>query len=95
VRALFAKAQTGQRMLKVYKTALIPQATATLNSSRIAYRAGKSNFMELIDSERSVYTIQISYYRTLSQFVESVAMLEERVGASVSTLPFGDLKVGD
>jgi len=91
VKSLIAKVQSFKKVLEVYQTGLIPQASSTLNSSRASYRAGKSGFIELLDSERSLYNVRIAYYRTLSQFTESLAKLEEILGESVSTLPFGEI----
>ena len=90
VKSLIAKVQSTGKLLEIYETGLIPQATSTLNSSRGSYRAGRSGFIELLDSERSLYNMQIAYYRTLAQFAENVAKLEETLGESISSLPFGD-----
>lgn len=89
-QATASKVETYDKLLKIYETALIPQATSTLNSSRSAYTAGKVGFQELLDSERSLYSTRMSYYQTLAKFVESVTQLERITGTSISSLPFGD-----
>lgn len=91
VRSLSAKVDSFERLLKIYQTSLIPQANSALNSSRTAYQAGKVNFLELLDSERSLYSVRIAYYRTLAQYVEYLTNLEEVAGTRLSTLPFGDV----
>jgi cobalt-zinc-cadmium efflux system outer membrane protein len=90
IRSLTAKVRSHEKLLQIYQTALIPQASSTLNSSRTAYQAGRTNFLELLDSERSLYETRIAYYRNLAQYVDSLARLEEMAGTSLSTLPFGD-----
>lgn len=90
VRSLTAKVRSREKLLQIYQTALIPQASSTLNSSRTAYQAGRTNFLELLDSERSLYETRIAYYRNLAQYVDSLARLEEMAGTSLSMLPFGD-----
>ncbi len=92
VRSLTAKVNSSKKILELYDKGLIPQATSTLDSSRASYRAGRSSFIDLIDSERSLYTIRIAYYRTLAQYVENLTRLEELVGHSISTLPLGEMK---
>jgi len=92
VSSLAAKVQSTGTVLQIYETGLIPQATSTLNSSRASYRAGRTNLIELLDSERSLYNIQIAYYRTLAQDAENVANLEKIMGESISSLPFGDVQ---
>ncbi|MEO5969795.1 MAG: TolC family protein [Bdellovibrionia bacterium] len=91
-KSLTAKVRSFKRVLEVYQTGLIPQAASTLNSSRASYRAGRSGFIELLDSERSLYNVRIAYYRILSQFTESLSKLEEIMGRSLSTLPFGEIE---
>jgi cobalt-zinc-cadmium efflux system outer membrane protein len=90
MRSFTSKVRSNQEVLEIYQTGLIPQAESTLNSSRASYRAGRSTFVELLDSERSLYTVRIAYYRSLAQYAEQVAKLEELLGESISTLPFGD-----
>ena len=89
MRSLAAKVSSTGKIIEIYHTGLIPQAESTLNSSRASYRAGRSSFIELLDSERSLYTVKIAYYRSLAQFAEQVSKLEEIMGESISNLPFG------
>ena len=90
-RSLSAKIIAKQKLLKLYTTTLIPQAESTINSSRFAYKSGKTSFMELLDSERTLYGIHISYYQELKDFSETLASFERLTGKSISTLPFGDI----
>jgi outer membrane protein TolC len=87
--AVATKAETYSKLLRIFETALVPQANTTLNSSRAAYGAGRVGFQDLLDSERSLYAIKIDLYRTLAKFVETLAQFERITGASLSTLPFG------
>lgn len=89
VRTLAAKAERFEKMIRIYNSALIPQATSSLNSSRAAYTAGRAGFLELLDAERSLYEVRIAYYKALSMYVESLTQLETVTGVSLSTLPFG------
>ena len=90
-RSLGAKIIAKQKLLKLYTTTLIPQAESTINSSRFAYKSGRTSFMELLDSERTLYGIHISYYQELKDFSETLASFERLTGKSISTLPFGDI----
>ncbi|MBK9294170.1 MAG: TolC family protein [Oligoflexia bacterium] len=86
-KSLSTKTETLSKLLKIYETALIPQSTSALNSSRAAYRAGRVGFQELLDSERSLYSVRIDYYKNLARFVDALTSLERTIGASVSDLP--------
>lgn len=90
VKTLSHKASTYLQMLKIYESALIPQSTSALNSSRVAYGAGRVGFQELLDAERSLYAVRIEFYKNLAKYVEAVAELEKVMGVSVSQLPFAN-----
>ena len=87
---LQGQVQLGEKTLKIYQTSLIPQAQGAYNSSRASYRANKTSFLDLLDSERSLYQVKTDYYRSLEQFVASLADLEATLGKSLSNL--GDVK---
>lgn len=90
VRALSVKVDRFEKMLRIYDSALVPQATSSLNSSRAAYTAGRAGFLELLDAERSLYEVRIGYHKALSLYIDSLTQLERVAGVSLSTLPFGD-----
>lgn len=48
------KLQTARRTLDLYLTELIPQAEARFHASEAGYRAGKVDFMDLLESERAL-----------------------------------------
>lgn len=90
VYSLKSKVITLSKLLDIYETALIPQVTSTLTSSRSAYSAGKVGFQELLDSERTLYSTRIEYYENFSKFIEALTGLEREAGVSVSSLPFAE-----
>ena len=89
-RSLAAKIIAKENVLKLYETTLIPQSLSTITSSRSAYKAGRANFLELLDSERTVYGLQINYYQELKEFSLALAEFEKMAGQSVSSLPWED-----
>lgn len=93
VRSLETKAQSYSKLLQIYETSLLPQSVAMLNSSRAAYSAGRTSLIELLDSERSLYANRISYYQTLTKYVESLTRLERTLGTSISDLPLSGEKL--
>lgn len=90
VRILKSKVITYSKLLQIFETALIPQATSTLNSSRSAYSTGKVGFQELLDAERTLYSTRIEYYQNFSKYIDAVTGLERVAGISVSGLPFSE-----
>jgi outer membrane protein TolC len=88
VIALSSKVETYSKLLKIYESALIPQSTSALNSSRAAYTAGRVGFQELLDSERSLFAVRMEYYRNFAKYIEAISNLERVMGMSLSSLPF-------
>lgn len=90
LESLKSKVKTLAKLLEIYETSLIPQATSSLNSSRSAYSTGRVGFQELLDAERTLYTTRIEYYENFSRLIEAVTGLEREAGVSVSSLPFSE-----
>ncbi len=85
VKELNGKVQVGVKTLNIYKTSLIPLAQGAYNSTRAAYRANKTSFLDLLDSKRSLYRVKINFYQSLQLYVESLSQLETRLGFTAST----------
>ncbi len=88
VRDLSGKVESGKKTLKIYETSLIPQAQGAYNSSRAAYRASKTSFLDLLDSERSLYRVKKGFYKSLRQYIGYVTKLETQLGFTVSDMNF-------
>ncbi len=86
VKDLKGKVQVGVKTLSIYKTSLIPQAQGAYNSIRGAYRANKTSFLDLLDSERSLFRVRAGFYKSLSQYVHYLSELEAQLGFTVSDL---------
>ena len=79
------KLQTARRTLELYRTELIPQAEARFNASEAGYRTGKTDFMDLLESERFLLNA-----KTMSAMMESTvgmqaARLERATGTALPT----------
>ncbi|MCB9026433.1 MAG: TolC family protein [Bdellovibrionaceae bacterium] len=86
VKELKGKVETGIKTLNIYETSLIPQAQSAYNSTRSSYTANKTSFLDLLDSERSLYRVRIGFYQALKQYVNQLSQLESELGFSVSNL---------
>jgi len=84
---LWSKIKANSQLLQIYQTSMLPLVSNTQNSTRSAYRAGKSSFLELLDSEEMLYETKIVYFRSLAQYVENISELEQLASVSLSTLP--------
>ncbi|MBN22449.1 MAG: hypothetical protein CL678_14290 [Bdellovibrionaceae bacterium] len=86
VKDLKGRVEVGEKTLKIYETSLIPQARGAYNSAKSAYQAGKTSFLNLLDSERSLYRVRTGFYRALESFVADLTELEAELGIAVSDL---------
>lgn len=80
VQALYASLRQDSEALRLYETALIPQAEAALQSTLSAYTTGQAEFLELLDSERMLYDMRMEREMTLERFAMSRARLERTLG---------------
>lgn len=92
VNDLKGRVSVGEKTLKIYTTSLIPQALGAYNSSKASYRASKTSFLYLLDSERSLFRVRTGYYHALKDYVSNLLELESELGFVVSDLDQGDLK---
>ncbi len=86
VKDLNGKVMTGSKTLNIYETSLIPQAQSAYKSARSAYQASRTSFLDLLDSERSLYRVRTGFFQSLRQYVSQLSQLEARLGYSVSDL---------
>ena len=80
VDSLTNEIEQAERVIKLYKDGVIPQATEDLNSGLAGYEVGKLDFMTLLESRRTLYEYELGYYNMLAQHEKSIAELEAEVG---------------
>ncbi len=83
IKDLFVRIKTSEHLIQVYKDGILPQAEQSLAAARIGYQAGKADFLNLIDSERTLRDFQLEYYEALTQYEQSIAKLERVVGGEL------------
>tara|TARA_A100001015_G_scaffold320719_1_gene448181 strand:- start:1856 stop:2074 length:219 start_codon:yes stop_codon:yes gene_type:complete len=65
----------------------MPQAEGSYRTSKSAYKAGRASFLDLLDAERSQYSVKLAYYKMLSNFARDIAAAETLIGESISNIP--------
>lgn len=85
-KTLKSRIEKTDKTLLIYKTTLMPQAEGAYRSTRSAYKAGRTSFLNLLDSERSLYKVKQDYYKSLTAFVSDVVEMESLIGQSISNL---------
>lgn len=72
--------KAAERLVVAYQSGLLIQAEQALAAARIAYQAGRAEFMALIDAERALRELQLAAAEALFQFHDSLAALQQAVG---------------
>lgn len=83
-RASYAKFQAAGNLVKFYETGVLPQAQAALNTSRLGYQADKVDFLDLLDSQRSLREFQMEYFESQADLEIALADLERSIGVDLS-----------
>lgn len=82
------------RRVRLYEQTLIPKAEESLRASLAGFRAGDTNFLDLLDTERTLLEFAIASERARADRGQALAMLNRLVGQPVSTeltdLPQGE-----
>ena len=74
------KLRDALRQSELYKNALLPKATQTLNATQSGYEGGKVGFLSLIDAQRVLLNFQLSYYRHNANFYQRLSELQSLLG---------------
>jgi cobalt-zinc-cadmium efflux system outer membrane protein len=80
VDSLLNQVAQDDRLLKLYKDVVIPQATEDINAGMANYSVGKLEFMGLLDSRRILLGYETGYYNALAEREKAVAELEAATG---------------
>ncbi len=81
-RVLFG-VRDAERKIDLYAEVLIPKAKQALGATETAFKAGKVDFLNLIDAQRVLLEFQLSHERALSRHAQRVGELEMLVGKAV------------
>jgi outer membrane protein TolC len=65
---------------RLYKDVIIPQAEESLGSAEAAYTTNRQDFLDLLDAERVLFQVRLSYHRLLADYWMALADLERALG---------------
>jgi outer membrane protein TolC len=83
IQEALVEAEAAQKMAHLYHDQLRPQAEVTLQSSVIAYENGKTDLLDLLDSQMTVIDIDLAWLQAVGDFDARLADLELATGASI------------
>lgn len=74
---------TAWRLLRIYSTTLVPQATLAVESSLISYETGQTDFMMLLSNLMTLLEAEESYHEALMDYHLALVRLEEMTGMAL------------
>jgi outer membrane protein, heavy metal efflux system len=77
---LVSRVEEDERQLELYKNTLIPQAETTLEATLSAYTTGRTDFLNLLDSERVLFMVHTGFEDIYARRLKTLAMLEKELG---------------
>ena len=75
VKDAYYRFTAAKQVVEVYQHALIPEAQVAFQSDQAGYEAGRTDVLNLIDSERVYLNAQVAYYQALAEALQSFAPL--------------------
>lgn len=69
-----------ERQLELLEEALIPQAETALEATLSAYSAGRTDFLDLLDAERTLFQLQMEREAVYARFLTTSARIQRTLG---------------
>jgi len=79
----FLAAEASWKLLQLYSSTTVPQASLALESSLSSYEAGTVDFLSVLTNYMSVLEFELNYYEELQNYYVSLSRIEEMIGAPV------------
>ena len=80
VQDALVRAESRQRQVVLFRDVIIPQARQTVDASLSGYRAGKLEFLTLVDNWRKLFEFEVIYHQNLAALEQSIADLQQAIG---------------
>ena len=80
---LRSRLQRQERQLQLLAETLIPQAETALEATLSAYAAGRTDFLDLLDAERTLFQLQMEREATYARYLTTSARLARALGLAV------------
>jgi outer membrane protein TolC len=85
---------TGQQG-RLYRDVLIPQAHESLGSAEAAYVTNQLNFLDLLDAERILFQVRLTFKRLLADYWIALADIEQATGRAFPASDLPAVKSGE
>lgn len=80
IKNAYYRFTSAKKIIELYQNALIPEAELAFRSDQAGYEGGKTDILNLIDSERVYLNAKIVYYQVLAETLKNFAAIERITG---------------
>lgn len=77
---LLAQLDRRRKLVDLYSSGIIPQASESLESAVIGYRVNKVDFLTLLDNRVTLFNYEREYYDSMADYQMKLAQLEALIG---------------
>ena len=84
---LRARAERARTLSELYRTSILPQASAAVESSLSAYRVGSVDYMTLLSNQMTVNRFLVERVRLAAEHAQTLAEIDALLGANRGELP--------
>ncbi len=78
-----ARLERSRKLAELYQRGVLPQAGNAIESAMAAYRVGKADFMNVLDSQMALFNSEREYYDAVADHKMQIALLESLVGTAL------------
>jgi outer membrane protein TolC len=79
-KKLYFRLTNSERLIKLYGESLIPQAQQSMEIAETWYENGEGSLSGLLETQSIFYNFQIAYFRSVADYLKTVADLEKVTG---------------
>ncbi len=87
VRDLYFRIENSERLIRLYRDELLPQAARTIEIAETWYREKQGSFSDFVETEAVYYNFQLSLARAKADYGKFLARLERVTGRSLTEKP--------
>jgi outer membrane protein TolC len=75
-----ARLERSRKLAELYREGLLPQAAHALEAALSAYRVGRADFMNVLDSQMALFNFEREYFDAVAEHQMQLAVLEGVIG---------------
>ncbi len=83
VKSAVIRVEAAERIIALYETSLVPQVELSFESAVRNYRAGRIDFLTLLDTERELKRVRVEHAGAIAEYMKRTAALERVIGSDL------------